>query len=74
MVESVSYQWEDVAIPWWKAFVEHCKKNGVEQIAIEEFPCFVIWKVQSTIFMEKVDFFCFRWFIYFIKSLQIIHQ
>lgn len=74
MVESVRYQWEDVAIPWWKAFVEHCKKNGVEQIAIEEFPCFVIWKVQSTIFMEKVDFFCFRWFIYFIKSLQIIHQ
>ena len=52
----------------------NCKKNGVEQIAIEEFPCFVIWKVQSTIFMEKVDFFCFRWFIYFIKSLQIIHQ
>ena len=39
MVESVRYQWEDVAIPWWKAFVEHCKKNGVEQIAIEEFPC-----------------------------------
>lgn len=73
MVESVRYQWEDVAIPWWKAFVEHCKKNGVEQIAIEEFPCFVIWKVQSTIFMEKVDFFCFRWFIYFIKSFINSH-
>lgn len=53
MVESVRYQWEDVAIPWWKKFVEHCKKNGVEQIAIEEFPCQLVhnpetlWKLRN---------------------------
>ena len=55
MVESVRYQWEDVAIPWWKAFVEHCKKNGVEQIAIEEFPCQLVhnpetvWKLRNAV-------------------------
>ena len=55
MTESVRYQWEDVAIPWWKKFVEHCEKNGVEQIAIEEFPCQLVhnpetlWKLRSAV-------------------------
>lgn len=55
MVESVRYQWEGVAIPLWKAFVEHCKKNGVEQIAIEEFPCQLVhnpetlWKLRNAV-------------------------
>ena len=55
MVESVRYQWEGVAIPLWKAFVEHCKKNGVEQIAIEEFTCQLVhnpetlWKLRSAV-------------------------
>lgn len=56
MVESVRYQWEDVAIPWWKKFVEHCKKNGVERIAIEEFPCQLVhnpetlWKLRNAVY------------------------
>lgn len=55
MVESVRYQWEDVAIPWWKVFVEHCKRNGVEQITIEEFPCQLVhnpetlWKLRNAV-------------------------
>lgn len=47
MVETVRYQWEDVAIPWWKKFVEHCKNNGVEQIAIEEFPCQLVYNTET---------------------------
>ena len=27
-----------MAIPWWTKFVQHARKHGVEQIAIEEFP------------------------------------
>lgn len=55
MVESVRYQWEDVAIPWWKEFVKHCENNGVEQIAIEEFPCQLVhnpetlWKLRNAV-------------------------
>lgn len=47
MVETVRYQWEDVAIPWWKKFVDHCKKNGIEQIAIEEFPCQLVYNTET---------------------------
>lgn len=47
MVETVRYQWEDVAIPWWKKFVAHCKENGIEQIAIEEFPCQLVYNSES---------------------------
>lgn len=34
----VDYQWNQVAIPWWKEFVTHAKRNGIEKIALEEFP------------------------------------
>lgn len=47
MVESMRYQWEDVAVPWWKEFTEHCKKNGVEQIAIEEFPGQLVYNPET---------------------------
>ena len=33
MAPALEYQWNEVAIPWWKKFVEHCKAHGVEQIA-----------------------------------------
>ncbi|EOC1278255.1 sugar phosphate isomerase/epimerase [Cronobacter turicensis] len=34
----IDYQWNDIAIPWWKKFVQHAKTHGVEHIAIEAFP------------------------------------
>ena len=39
----IEYQWNEVAIPWWKKFVQHARKHGVEQIAIEEFPCQLVY-------------------------------
>lgn len=39
----IDYQWNEVAIPWWKKFVLHAKQHGVEQIAIEEFPCQLVY-------------------------------
>lgn len=46
MVPSYNYQWE-VTIKWWKDFAEHCKKAGVETIAIEEFPCQMVWNPET---------------------------
>ncbi|MEN9891946.1 MAG: hypothetical protein RLY78_2241 [Pseudomonadota bacterium] len=43
MAPALHYQWNDVAIPWWKKFVAHCKAHGVDQIAIEEFPCMLVY-------------------------------
>ncbi|MDU8925242.1 sugar phosphate isomerase/epimerase [Pasteurellaceae bacterium LIM206] len=39
----VDYQWNQVAIPWWKKFVQHAKQHGVEKIALEEFPSQLVY-------------------------------
>ncbi|MDD2534267.1 MAG: sugar phosphate isomerase/epimerase [Eubacteriales bacterium] len=55
MAPALEYQWNEVAIPWWKKFVEHCKVHGVNQIAIEEFPCMIVynpetlWKLRNAV-------------------------
>ncbi len=56
MVESLRYQWEDVAIPWWKKFADHCKNQGIRQIAIEEFPCQLVYNPETLLKLrEAVD-------------------
>ena len=42
MVEAVKYQWE-VAAKWWTEYAQFCRDNGVEKIAIEEFPCQLVY-------------------------------
>ncbi|AUO67418.1 hypothetical protein WM46_23375 [Citrobacter freundii complex sp. CFNIH2] len=39
----VDYQWNQVAIPWWKEFVAHAKRHGIEKIALEEFPSQLVY-------------------------------
>lgn len=46
MVEAMKYQWE-VAGKWWKEFCAFAKKNGVEKIAIEEFPGTLVHNVRT---------------------------
>ena len=54
MPEVWAYQWE-VTIAWWKDFVAHCKLQGIEQIAIEEFPGMMVynpdtlWKLREAV-------------------------
>ncbi len=54
MPDVLAYQWE-VTIAWWKNFVEHCKKHGITQIAIEEFPGMMVyspdtlWKLREAV-------------------------
>jgi sugar phosphate isomerase/epimerase len=55
LAPALDYQWNEVAIPWWKKFVAHCKAHGLEQIAIEEFPCQLVfnpetlWKLRNAV-------------------------
>lgn len=53
MPEVIDYQWNEVAIPWWKKFVAHAKKHGVEQIAIEEFPSQLVYNVETMLKLRK---------------------
>ena len=46
MVEAQKYQWQ-VAANWWKEYAAFAKDNGVEKIAIEEFPCQLVHNTRS---------------------------
>ena len=46
MAETQKYQWETAA-GWWKEFAQFAKDNGIEKIAIEEFPCQLVYNVRS---------------------------
>ncbi|WP_380183483.1 sugar phosphate isomerase/epimerase family protein [Kalamiella sp. sgz302252] len=43
MPGALAWQWDEVAIPWWKKFVQHAKQHGIEKIAIEEFPSQLVY-------------------------------
>ena len=34
--EILRYQWEDVAIPYWRDLAEHARENGIEKICVEQ--------------------------------------
>ncbi|WKN20406.1 sugar phosphate isomerase/epimerase family protein [Azotobacter vinelandii] len=52
----IDYQWNEVAIPWWKRFTEHAKRHGVEKIAIEEFPSQLVYNPSTLLRLrEAVD-------------------
>ena len=46
MVDAVNYQWE-VAAKWWEEDAVFAAENGVTKIALEEFPCQLVYNVRS---------------------------
>lgn len=46
MAPAYEYQW-NVTIAFWKEYAAHCRKCGVEQIAIEEFPGTMVWSAET---------------------------
>jgi sugar phosphate isomerase/epimerase len=43
----IDYQWNKVAIPWWKEFGAYAKSRGVEKIALEGFPCQLVYNPET---------------------------
>jgi len=43
----MDYQWNQVAVPWWKKFSEYAKQQGIERIAIEEFPNQLVYNPET---------------------------
>ncbi len=43
---TVDYQWR-VTTAWWKQFAAFCREQGLEQVAIEEFPCMMVHNPES---------------------------
>ena len=46
LIESYRYQWEDVAIPWWKKFIRHCDSYDVN-VCMEEFPGQLVYNIST---------------------------
>lgn len=45
--EALNYQWNDVAIPYWKGLVEKAKKHGIEKIALENFSSQLVYNPET---------------------------
>ena len=43
----LDYQWNEVAIPYWKNLVTIAKQNGVEKIALENFSSQLVWNPET---------------------------
>ena len=46
MAPAYEYQWK-VTIKFWNEFIVHCKKCGIEHIAIEEFSGTMVWSATA---------------------------
>lgn len=49
----IDYQWNEVAIPWWRAFTRHAAEHGIEQIALEEFPSQLVYNPSTLLRLRE---------------------
>ena len=47
--EMLCYQWEDVAIPYWKDLVKVATNDGIDQICIEQHASQIVYNVETLI-------------------------
>ncbi|PTJ84123.1 hypothetical protein BU055_05470 [Staphylococcus succinus] len=45
--DALEYQWNEVAIPYWKNLVEIAKNHGVEKIALENFSMQLVYNAET---------------------------
>ncbi|MBR0398941.1 MAG: sugar phosphate isomerase/epimerase [Eubacterium sp.] len=50
--DAVEYEWK-VAVAWWKKFAAHCEAQGIEKIAIEEFPHMLVYNVETMLKLRE---------------------
>lgn len=45
--ERLDYQWNEVAIPYWRGLVAKAEENGVEKLALENFSSMLVWNPET---------------------------
>jgi len=45
----LKYQWEEVAIPYWKGLVAEAKENGIEQICLEQHAHQLVYNTETAL-------------------------
>lgn len=51
--EILNYQWNDVAIPYYKEAVKRAADHGVKQMAIENHPCQLVYNVATLLHLRE---------------------
>lgn len=52
-LDILNWQWNEVLIPYWKDKAEFCKSHGVEKIAFEMHPGFMVYNPETLIKLRK---------------------
>jgi len=45
--EILRYQWEDVAIPYWRDLANHARENGIEKICVEQHATQLVYNTET---------------------------
>lgn len=53
MPSVLEYQWNEVAIPWWKEFADYAQKHGIEKIALEAFPSQLVYSASTLLKLRE---------------------
>lgn len=52
-LDMLAYQWNEVVIPYWSKTVEFAKRHGVEKIALEMHPGFVVYNPETLLKLRQ---------------------
>lgn len=53
MPSVLEYQWNEVAIPWWKEFAAYAQEHGIEKIALEAFPSQLVYSASTLLRLRE---------------------
>ena len=45
--EILRYQWEDIAIPYWRDLANHARENGIEKICVEQHATQLVYNTET---------------------------
>ncbi|HSL30704.1 MAG TPA: sugar phosphate isomerase/epimerase [Anaerolineales bacterium] len=51
--EILRYQWEDVAIPYWRDLVRHAREHGIERICIEQHAGQIVYNTETLLRLRE---------------------
>jgi sugar phosphate isomerase/epimerase len=51
--EILRYQWEDIAIPYWRDLVNHARQNGIDRICVEQHAHQLVYNTETLLKLRE---------------------
>jgi sugar phosphate isomerase/epimerase len=51
--EILRYQWEDIAIPYWRDLANHAQENGIEKICVEQHATQLVYNTETMLRLRE---------------------